>query len=225
MTLESNLSELRASTAQLNALAAAQKVASSQKFWTASEDESDDPEFGKGPTVMIDLEEQAASSQPEVNSASSLKYIQGVVQGDRIYLVTNLLNDRSQALLQPQSVWTCGRNRAAALPLQDRKLSRRHAVILYVANDGFYLVDLNSMNGSYINGQRVQHRQKLQDGDRICLGTTQFSFFTSFQERTLEPIHAEVLNRLINSEPRQAPFIDFSELNEEISFNVPKCSA
>jgi hypothetical protein len=222
MTLDPNLSALRASTAQLNALAAAQEAASSQKFWTAAEDENAEPEFGKGPTLTIDLEDQFPLDQTPSLPTLHLKYIQGIVQANQAYLISNLLNDQSQMLIQPQMVWTFGRNRAAALPLQDRKLSRRHAVIMYVINDGFYLIDLNSMNGSYVNGQRVQQRQKLEDGDRICMGSTQFCFFTSTQAQTLEAIHPEVLSRLTQAESRQTPFIDFSELNEEISFNVPK---
>ncbi len=217
MTLESNVSNLRVSSAEPNLV-----ELSAQKFWTESEDEGDESAFGKGPTLMIDLEEQVSSGLSVSFSELPLKYVQGMIQGDRAYLITNLLQETSQTLIQPQMVWTIGRNRSAALPLQDRKLSRRHSVIMYVPNDGFYLVDLNSMNGSYWNGQRVQQRQKLQDGDRICLGTTQFAFFISSQEQTLEPIHPEVLNRLLNSEARSTPFIDFSELNEEISFNVPK---
>jgi FHA domain len=216
MTLESNVSDLRVASAEPSV------EFSSQKFWTDAEDEGDEHAFGKGPTLMIDLEEHSSAGPGTPAPEVSLKYIQGIVQGDRAYLVTNLLQDQSQTLLQPQMVWTIGRNRSAALPLQDRKLSRRHAVIMYAPEDGFYLVDLNSMNGSYWNGQRVQQRQKLQDGDRICLGTVRFSFFISVQERTVEPIHPEVLSRLVNSESRPASFIDFSELKEEISFNVHK---
>lgn len=177
-----------------------------------------DDAFAKRPTVSIDLEKESFSV---ASSSKSLHYIQGVLQGDQVYIVTNLMDHQSQTLRQPQTAWTIGRNRAAALPLQDRNLSRRHAVLLYVADDGFYLVDLNSMNGSYVNDQRVQQRQRLHDGDRIRIGGTEFSFFLSAEARILEPIHPEVLARLTNAEARQA-FIDFSELNEEISFNVLK---
>ena len=174
--------------------------------------------LAKRPTVSINLEE---ASGARLSSSHSLQYVQGVLQGEQVFIVTNLIEQQSQTLHQPQSAWTIGRNRAAALPLQDRNLSRRHAVLLYVAGEGFYLVDLNSMNGSYVNNRRVQQRQRLQDGDRIRIGGTEFSFFLSAEARMLEPLHPEVLARLTNAESRSA-FIDFSELNEEISFNVLK---
>ena len=50
------------------------------------------------------------------------------------------------------------------LPVQDQRLSRRHAAIQYVGRRGFYLVDLNSTNGSFINGRAIRGRNRLRDG-------------------------------------------------------------
>lgn len=190
-------------------------------FWEELEEpdasNADDAQ-SKHSTLTIDPE-HASEAHAEALPEFRPSYIQGIVSANQIYLVTNLLKHESQALWQPQLVWTIGRNRAAALPLQDRKLSRRHAVILY-GQDGFYLLDLNSMNGSYINGTRVQQRQRLQDGDFVCVGSTRFFFFVSSHDRKLDAIHPEVLTRLNQAEPRSTPFVDFSELNEEISINV-----
>jgi pSer/pThr/pTyr-binding forkhead associated (FHA) protein len=152
----------------------------------------------------------------------ALKYIHGVVQGRRVYLVTNLLGE-SEILLQPQLVWTIGRNREAALSLTDRALSRRHAVLLYVQEKGFQLIDLNSMNGSFVNGARIQQRHLLKDGDRVRLGGINFTFFVSQNFRSLDAIHPEVLARFNASESRTANFIDYSELKDpEILFKVTR---
>jgi FHA domain len=183
--------------------------------------DNDDHNFGKGPTWLIDVANQADESQrirvPEVKP----KYVHGIVQGQQVYLITNLLKESSQTLLQPQMVWTIGRNREAAIPIQDRRMSRRHAVILYVPGQGFSLVDLNSMNGSYVNGLQIQHRHILQDGDYITVGNTEFFFFSSGCSRSLDAIHPEVFARLKNLQARSS-FVAFSELEEpEISFNLP----
>lgn len=193
---------------------------SSQQLQLWADPDEEDPNLAKSPTLMMDEEARSALELAPLIPEAKPKYVQGIVSGKQVYLVTNLINHTSQTFFQPQMVWTIGRNRVAALPLPDPKLSRRHAVILYSPNDGFYLIDLNSMNGSYVNGIRVQNRQRLQDGDCICLGGTRFFFFASQQTQTLEPIHSEVLTRLNNAEVRSTPFIDFSELNEEISFNL-----
>ncbi len=56
-----------------------------------------------------------------------------------------------------------------------RMVSRRHAVVrpLSSSNDGecnWIVCDLNSANGTYLNGQRLQGCQQLIPGDRITLG-------------------------------------------------------
>lgn len=182
--------------------------------------EIDEAGLSKAATLLIDAEADDVEDVPyKTPSKSSLKYVQGVVQGQRIYLITNLLQDESLTLLQPQMVWTIGRNREAALPLQDRALSRRHAVILYIQNSGFQLIDLNSMNGSFINGMRIQHRSLLKDGDLIRLGNTDFTFFLSGRSRSVDAIHPEVLARFNASKSRSDQFIDYAALEEpEILF-------
>ena len=59
--------------------------------------------------------------------------------------------------------------------LQYRMVSRRHAVIrpLNLSPDGeisWILCDLNSANGTYLNGKRLQECQQIFPGDRITLG-------------------------------------------------------
>lgn len=175
--------------------------------------EGDDASFAKVATLMMDL----PASEPEVVSTETLseplKYIQGVVQGKQAFIITNL-PDESQTLAQPQMVWTIGRNREAAIPLRDRAMSRRHAVILYIQSVGFQLIDLNSMNGSFVNGDRIQQRHVLKDGDRIRVGSINFTFYVSHRSRALDPIHPEVLARFNMSEPRSKTFIDYAELED-----------
>lgn len=122
--------------------------------------------------------------------------ITGVIQGQQGHLVTNLVNGRTQSLHQPQGIWTIGRDRQLAIPIPDRRLSRRHAVIQYVRDQGFYLVDLESTNGSFINGEPVHGRQLLKDGDRIRLSNIAFSFFLCDNSQTLEAIPADILAQL-----------------------------
>ena len=146
-------------------------------------------------------------------------YVQGVIRGQQAYIITNLCNQVSSTLFQPQMTWSIGRNREAAIPLRDRMLSRHHAVLMYVRNAGFHLLDLNSMNGSYVNGVRVENRVSLKDGDFVRVGNTEYFFFVSNGYRNLDPLHSEVLTRLVNPEAK-SPHVDYSELKEEISFNL-----
>jgi len=67
-----------------------------------------------------------------------------------------------------------GRLAECDVTLHDRKASRRHARL--VERDGGYEVeDLESANGTMVNGQRVRKR-RLYGGDVITIGTTDIRF-------------------------------------------------
>jgi FHA domain len=144
----------------------------------------------------------------ELFQKTAPKYMHGVVRGQQAYLTTNLLETGSLMLLQPQMVWTLGRNREAGIPVRDRMLSRRHASIMYLREDrAFYLLDLNSMNGSYVNGVRVD-QQRLKDGDFVRIGNTEFFFFISEHYENLEPLHADVHAKLLSALLRENTIIE-----------------
>lgn len=196
--------------------------ASASSSLTNGANDSDEVMLAKAQTLMIDHPFANPENTNFELPTESFKYVQGVVQGQRVYIVTNLLGE-SEILFQPQMVWTFGRNREAALPLKDRVMSRRHAVLLYIREVGFQLIDLNSMNGSFVNGVRIQQRQVLKDGDRIRLGSINFTFFVSRGYRSLDAIHPEVLARFNDAEARSADFMDFAALEDpEILFKVTR---
>lgn len=70
---------------------------------------------------------------------------------------------------------TMGRNRDLELPLPDLKLSRRHCQV-YSKDDLFFVKDLGSTNGTFLNGTRIEGEVELNDFDRIVLGDTEVEF-------------------------------------------------
>lgn len=76
------------------------------------------------------------------------------------------------------SLTVIGRDDSADIVVEDAGVSRRHSE-LRVTNDGPHLVtsirDLNSTNGTFVNGDRITS-QRLADGDRITLGRTSATF-------------------------------------------------
>jgi hypothetical protein len=67
-----------------------------------------------------------------------------------------------------------GRSRDAGLRISDVNISRKHAEVLR-EGETFWVVDLGSTNGTLVNGKRVD-RQRLRDGDRITMGSTEIVF-------------------------------------------------
>jgi hypothetical protein len=68
-----------------------------------------------------------------------------------------------------------GRGNDATLRLRDRAVSRSHAR-LRRGREGFYVEDLGSPNGVYVNGARVRTIRVLNEGDILELGRTLLRF-------------------------------------------------
>ena len=64
--------------------------------------------------------------------------------------------------------WTIGRSDACRLVIEHGTISRRHAVLKRVEG-GFEVRDLGSLNGTWVNGWRVD-RALLRPGDTLTLG-------------------------------------------------------
>mgnify|MGYP001340061751 FL=1 len=72
---------------------------------------------------------------------------------------------------------TIGRKGDLSFP-DDGFMSRKHAKIVNAAG-GLTLQDLNSQNGTFINGNKIQQAQKINIGDKIKCGNTVFTVKTS----------------------------------------------
>lgn len=73
-----------------------------------------------------------------------------------------------------KDVFRVGRAPGSELTLADRTVSGRHARIVRLA-DGYWLEDLGSTNGTFVNGRKVD-RQRLRTGDRIAFDKIEFVF-------------------------------------------------
>lgn len=70
-----------------------------------------------------------------------------------------------------------GRYPFCDIVLASHTISRQHARIVRV-DDSFYVEDMNSLNGTFLNGDRVRGRMLLKDQDRIRLYETLLLFHT-----------------------------------------------
>ena len=64
---------------------------------------------------------------------------------------------------------TIGRAPGNTIVIKDSTISRKHAKIFF-KNNAWYIKDLKSTNGTYVNGKRVQGEVKIYEHDVISLG-------------------------------------------------------
>jgi pSer/pThr/pTyr-binding forkhead associated (FHA) protein len=74
--------------------------------------------------------------------------------------------------LQDHSEWTIGREPNNLIQILDRFASRFHAVVGVFEERHIYFRDLNSRNGSTLDGERITEPVLLKHGDRIMIGNT-----------------------------------------------------
>ena len=76
----------------------------------------------------------------------------------------------------------CSIGRAAlnTVVLESPKVSRLHAIVHSERGGVFWLVDLGSSNGTFLNKRRIHEPARLHDRDRITIGGSTFIFRQSF---------------------------------------------
>ncbi len=77
----------------------------------------------------------------------------------------------SEFPLEDKSV-TIGRGPGVDIAVDESSLSKQHAALEFVS-DGFRVRDMNSTNGTFVNGSQVQSCE-LKHGDRLELGECGF---------------------------------------------------
>ncbi|MFT7460921.1 MAG: hypothetical protein ACI909_003612, partial [Planctomycetota bacterium] len=73
------------------------------------------------------------------------------------------------------TTWRIGRSRDNELSLDDNSISRLHAEIHRYNNGNFFIMDMQSLNGIYVNEEQVSNK-KLQEGDMIEIGDIYLRF-------------------------------------------------
>jgi DNA-binding NtrC family response regulator len=108
------------------------------------------------------------------DDSSTLRKITAIVDQER--RVSLLVYSQDGCQLVPMSAGrtiVIGRIRPADLPIPDMSLSRRHARFELV-DDEVWVEDLQSTNGTRVNGRKVE-RCKVKPGDKIALGAVTVS--------------------------------------------------
>lgn len=97
-----------------------------------------------------------------------------------------------------------GRLETNDVPIKDAKASREHAKIFQQGSE-YVIVDLNSSNGTFVNGQKITKRA-LKAGDEIAIGVVKLRFEWPEAERA--PAQApkrKTLDEALQAAGKRAP--------------------
>jgi len=85
-----------------------------------------------------------------------------------------------------------GRARECGVRVDDPGISRKHATIVREAPRVFWISDLGSRNGTFVNGVRVETKHRLAESDRVTIGPNvefRFAFTDAAEEDMLRRLY------------------------------------
>ncbi len=129
----------------------------------APQHDSTSPETIAVPVVAADERlDPDATSEPSVRQQDVLVIATGLLAGDRFTLTNDIV--------------TVGRHEASDVFLDDVSVSRHHGLFTKTASGRVTVRDLNSLNGTYVNGARVDETV-LHSGDEVQIGKFKLIFW------------------------------------------------
>lgn len=74
------------------------------------------------------------------------------------------------------AITTIGRDKNNKIVIKNPKVSRNHAIIRRIGNVKYHLIDCDSANGSYLDGDRIHKPTLLKNGCKIKIGSAVITF-------------------------------------------------
>ena len=98
---------------------------------------------------------------------------------ERNLVLFGILKTKKEVYKLTKERISIGRNRTSQIILNNNTISKDHAIIEFDQDGNAIIKDLNSSNGTYVNGQRLKFNPiRLKTGDKITFGKyeTEFTF-------------------------------------------------
>jgi transcriptional regulator with GAF, ATPase, and Fis domain len=136
----------------------------------------------------------------------------------RLLVITGPSKDST--ILLPDGEATVGRDPANAVAVADASVSRKHCLLRREEDGRFQIKDLDSRNGTLVNGQAVKE-QWLRHGDEIATGDSVFLFLVEDQEQAVPASRVEFDDSRSTAEtklihPREVVYLQPDRLQREL---------
>jgi hypothetical protein len=124
-------------------------------------------------SIQVVAEMASAPGDEVTQILSATTALPAVPQQQRALLHMNTAGGPHSMPIESTTV-SIGRGLSNDIIVEDSRVSRHHAQLRY-RNRQFWLADLGSTNGTFLNGERVSE-SALKDGDSISLGGLELTF-------------------------------------------------
>jgi len=157
----------------------------------------------------------AVASRAELNAALA-KQKQAKTQRPWIVIVSGGGGVGKMFRLDQELV--IGRAPTASVRLDEDGISRQHAKLVLTTEGTVHIVDLESRNGTFVNGERVS-RYALRDGDKIQIGDTtilKFSYQDALDEELQKNLYESATRDPLTKVANKKTFAEV--LEREVAF-------
>ncbi|MDB6140513.1 MAG: hypothetical protein JWO94_3585 [Verrucomicrobiaceae bacterium] len=122
-------------------------------------------------------------------------------------IVFSLEDGSTFTTLLESELLTIGRHPESMVQLPSASVSSHHGAVRW-REDGFYVQDLGSRNGTRVNGVEIEEA-KLNDGDRVAFGDVQAVYFVSDEvpeqePKVVIPVPMPTIQKLVTEAPAVA---------------------
>jgi adenylate cyclase len=136
-----------------------------------------------------------------------------------------IARDGEHAEISCRAVMTLGRDKNSDITINDPQASRNHAVLRLLGADDYYLIDSGSANGSFVNERRIATPVKLNDGDKVRIGSAELVFHQEKDQTRREEPGQEATLVMASLSIKQITILvsdirGFTTLSEEVPINT-----
>ena len=127
---------------------------------------------GEDHTITLAPVEESTDSSDEISVG-----MDELPEGAGVLLVKRGPGAGSRFVLE-QDVVTAGRHPESDIFLDDVTVSRRHAEV-FRSGEGYAVRDVGSLNGTYLNRERIEREMPLANGDEVQVGRFKLVFLSA----------------------------------------------
>lgn len=134
----------------------------------------------------------------------------------KVYVITGA--SKGQSFELKADVTSVGRSPDNDIQIKEKSISRKHAKITR-KGDIYLIEDLNSKNGTFINGQRIRpgDEYELKEGQRLTLGNVVLSLGTTSPEDELAVTESVAVDATKELSDEDMALLDSLDLSREVS--------